>query len=241
MPQETKPQNSNGEAPAPAAEPGPGPQGTAGGAEAPGKADLSNVPPEQWQEIATHLTKEFDEARAKVEDLKGQNLRLMADMDNLRKRTEREKEDTAKYAITRFAQDVVGVIDNFERAAAAVPAEAAERDAALKSFLDGVVLAEKEFLAVLSRHGVRQIEAKGQPFNPHQHQAVMEREDQSLPAGTVLQVFQAGYMIEDRCLRPAMVAVARGGAKANKVNEPAANGTGASTGQGAAGGNDKAG
>jgi molecular chaperone GrpE len=159
--------------------------------------------------------------QADLETLKTEKLRLMADMDNLRKRAEKERADTAKYAVTKFAQDVVGVVDNFERAAAAVPAEAAEKDAALKSFLGGVLLAEREFLAVLERHGVKRIEAQGQPFNPHHHQAVLEREDVSVPSGTVLQVFQAGFMIEERCLRPAMVVVSTGGGKAGKASEPA--------------------
>jgi molecular chaperone GrpE len=154
-----------------------------------------------------------------LETLKSENLRLVADMQNLRRRTDKEREDTAKYAISKFAQDIVGVVDNFERAASAVPAEAAEKDQVLKSFLDGVILAEREFLSVLERHGVKRIAAQGQPFNPHHHQAVMEREDGSVPAGTVLQVFQAGFMIEERCLRPAMVVVATGGAKAAKAAE----------------------
>jgi molecular chaperone GrpE len=183
------------------------PTGQQGSAEA---AAGIEIPAEQLKEIIGVLQTEID-------TLKTEKLRLIADMDNLRKRAEREKVETAKYAITKFAQDVVGVTDNFERAASAVPAEAAEKDAALKSFLGGVLLAEREFLAVLERHGVKRIEAERQPFNPHQHQAVMEREDTSVPAGTVLQVFQAGFMIEDRCLRPAMVVVSSGGPRAPKA------------------------
>lgn len=141
------------------------------------------------------------------------NLRLRAEMENLRKRFEREKSDTAKYAITKFAQDVVAVGDNFQRAIAAVPQGAAEQDAALKSFLDGVLLAEREFINVLERHGVIRIDPRGEPFNPKIHNAVMEQENRDVPAGTVLQVFQSGYMIEDRCLKPALVVVSRGGAK----------------------------
>jgi len=187
------------------------------------------VTPDQLKAIISALQDD-------LEALKGENLRLVADMQNLRRRTDKEREDTAKYAITKFAQDIVGVVDNFERAASAVPAEAAEKDPVLKSFLDGVVLAEREFLSVLERYGVKRIVAQGQPFNPHLHQAVMEREDQSVPAGTILQVFQAGFMIEDRCLRPAMVVVSTGGEKATKSGDaptPAAEETG--TGSGATG------
>lgn len=145
------------------------------------------------------------------------NLRLRAEMENLRKRFEREKADTAKYAISKFAQDVVNVGDNFQRAISAVPAGAAETDAALKSFLDGVLLAEREFINVLERHGVVRLDPRGEPFNPKIHNAVMEQENRNVPAGTVLQVFQAGYMIEDRCLKPALVVVSRGGSKLAKA------------------------
>lgn len=149
-----------------------------------------------------------------ITDLTDRLLRAHADMENLRKRNEREREETAKYAITKFAKDVVDVGDNFQRAISAVPIEAAETDPALQSFLEGVILAEREFLNVLERHGVKRVAPQGEPFNPHLHQAVMEQEDTSVPPGTVLQVFQSGYVIEDRCLRPAMVVVSRGGAKA---------------------------
>jgi molecular chaperone GrpE len=206
---EGKPQQAPGTAAPSAAESSaPGAAASAGGE--------GDVPAEQLKQIIAALQADLDAAR-------DERMHLLADMDNLRKRSERERADTAKYAVTKFAQDIVGVVDNFERAAAAVPADAAERDPALKSFLGGVELAEREFLAVLERHGVKRIDANGQPFNPHQHQAVMEREDANVPAGTVVQVFQAGFMIEERCLRPAMVVVSTGGPRAAKPTDaPAA-------------------
>jgi molecular chaperone GrpE len=173
------------------------------------EAMAGEVPAAQLKEIIAVLQADLDQQQA-------ERMRLIADMDNLRKRTEREKADTAKYAVTKFAQDIVGVVDSFERAASAVPSDAAESNPVLKSFLDGVVIAEKQFLSVLERHGVKRIEAQGQPFNPHMHQAVMEREDATVPHGTVLQVFQPGFVIEDRCLRPAMVVVSNGGPKSPK-------------------------
>ena len=194
-------------APEPAATPDPAAANDV--AAAPGEPD---IPASQLKDIIAIL-------QTDLETLKSEKIRLLADMDNLRKRTERERAETAKYAVTKFAQDVVGVVDNFERAASTVPAEAAEKDPALKSFLGGVLLAEREFLAVLERHGVTRVEAQGLPFNPHLHQAVMEREDASVPPGTVLQVFQPGFMIEDRCLRPAMVVVSTGGQKVGKPAE----------------------
>lgn len=151
-------------------------------------------------------------------------MRAVAEMENMRKRTEREKSETAKYAISRFAQDVVTVGDNFQRAIAAVPAGAAEKDPALKSLIEGVAVTEREFLNVLERHGVKRVEPHGEPFNPHLHQAVMEQQNPEVQAGTVLQVLQSGYVIEDRVLRPAMVVVAKGGPKPTKAPEPEAGG-----------------
>lgn len=151
--------------------------------------------------------------QAEVTDLKDRLLRAHAEMDNVRKRGEREKADTLKYAVSKFAQDVLSVGDNVQRAIAAVPAEAAEQDAALKSFLEGVTMTERELINVLERHGIKRMDPLGAPFNPHLHQAVMEAQNPSVPNGTVTQVLQSGYMIEDRVLRPAMVIVAKGGPK----------------------------
>ena len=161
--------------------------------------------------------------RAEAADLKDKLLRAHAEVENIRKRSEREKEETARYAITRFARDIVNVGDNFQRAIDAVPAGAAEKDAALKSFLEGVTMTERELLNVLERYGIKRVQPVNEPFNPHLHQAVMEIARTDVPAGTVVQVFQAGFTIEDRVLRPAMVAVAKGGPKPVPAPEPPAN------------------
>ena len=163
--------------------------------------------------------------RAEAADFKDKLLRAHAEVENIRKRSEREKEETAKYAITRFARDIVNVGDNFQRAIDAVPAGAAEQDAALKSFLDGVTMTERELLNVLERYGIKRVQPINEPFNPHLHQAVMEIQRTDVPAGTVVQVFQAGFTIEDRVLRPAMVAVAKGGPRPAQVPESPPNGT----------------
>ena len=155
-------------------------------------------------------------------DLKDRLLRAHAEVENIRKRSEREKEETAKYAITRLARDIVGVGDNFQRAIDAVPADAVQQDSALKSFLEGVTLTERELLNVLERYGIRKMAPINEPFNPHLHQAVMEMPRTDVPAGTVVQVFQAGYTIEDRVLRPAMVVVAKGGPKPAPATEAGA-------------------
>jgi molecular chaperone GrpE len=151
--------------------------------------------------------------QAEAADLKDRLLRAHAEVENIRKRSEREKEETAKYAVTRFARDIVNVGDNFQRAIDAVPAGAAEMDPALKSFLEGVTMTERELLNVLERNGIRRVQPVNEPFNPHLHQAVMEIPRSDVPSGTIVQVFQAGFMIEDRVLRPAMVGVAKGGPK----------------------------
>src|SRR5581483_2304315 len=146
-------------------------------------------------------------------EMRDRLLRTMADMENLRRRTEREKADTARYAISNFARDVLTVGDNLKRTIQHVPPEAAAQDPALKNFLDGVEITERELLNVLERHGVTQIEPLGQRFDPNTQQAMYEVQNADVPEGTVVDVMQAGYMIGDRCLRPALVAVAKGGAK----------------------------
>jgi molecular chaperone GrpE len=140
-------------------------------------------------------------------------------MDNFRKRADRDRDETAKYAITRFARDVLAIGDNLQRATASVPAEATDEHASLKALLEGVSMTEREFQNVIERHGIRRIEPQGQPFNPHQHQAMMEVQNPDVAAGTVMQVFQPGYVIEGRVLRPAMVVVAKGGAKPGRAPE----------------------
>jgi molecular chaperone GrpE len=147
-------------------------------------------------------------------ELKDRALRALAEVENNRRRAEREANDARTYAISRFAADTVAVADNLRRAIEAVPAEAREgADAGLKTLLDGVELTEREFLKALEKHGVRRIDPTGERFDPNLHQAMFEVEDKSQPAGTVLQVVQPGFTIGERVLRPAMVAVAKGGPK----------------------------
>lgn len=146
-------------------------------------------------------------------DMRDKLLRTMADMENLRRRTEREKQDTARYAISNFARDVLSIGDNLRRVIEHVPAEAADADPALKSFLEGVELTERELLKMLEKHGVAKLEPLGQRFDPNQQQAMYEVPTTDVPDGTVVEVMQAGYTIGDRVLRPALVAVSKGGPK----------------------------
>ncbi|HVJ77383.1 MAG TPA: nucleotide exchange factor GrpE [Hyphomicrobium sp.] len=178
--------------------------------------DLGEVSMEQVKAMIAALQGEIEAKDVEISTKQDQYLRAVAETENVRRRLEKEKEETAKYAISKFAKDILTVGDNFQRAIAAVPKDAVENDPALKTLLDGVMLAERDYRGVLERHGIVVVDPVGQPFNPHHHQAVMEQENADVPAGTVLQVFQVGYLIDDRCLRPAMVVVSRGGPKAVK-------------------------
>lgn len=148
-----------------------------------------------------------------IADLKDRYIRLAADMENLRKRTERERADIKKYAVSDFARDILPLSDNFQRAIAAVPSEAVEQDEILSSLLEGVKMNERELQKVLERHGVTQLDPKGEKFDPNMHQAVQQVDNPALPNNTVCDVYQVGYIIADRVLRPAVVAVAKGGPK----------------------------
>lgn len=145
-----------------------------------------------------------------VADLKDRLLRLAADMDNLRKRGEREKAEATLYAATNFARDMLAVTDNLGRALAAVSPEARERaDEVTANLLAGVELTERELLNTLQRHGIRKLETLGQKFDPNMHQALFEVPTSEQAPGTVIQEMQSGFAIGDRCLRPAMVGVAK--------------------------------
>jgi molecular chaperone GrpE len=155
-------------------------------------------------------------------DYKDRLLRSLAEMENLRKRTERQVADARDYGIAAFARDILAVADNMERALGALDADLREKaDAGTKALLDGVELTERELLKVLEKHGVKKFDPLGEKFDPNLHQAMYQVPDPSRPAGTVAQVVQPGYMIGDRMLRPALVGVAVGGPKA--AAEPPAN------------------
>ena len=168
---------------------------------------------EQSDGQPTHADDLIAELRRNLSDYKDKNLRLLAEMENLRRRTDEEKAAAAKYAVTRFAGDIVNLIDNFQRATGAVPAGAIENNPTLKSLVDGVAMTEREFLNVLERHGIKRISSIGEVFSPHYHQPMMQIANAEVPAGTILNVLQEGYMIGDRVLRAAVVAISEGGPK----------------------------
>jgi molecular chaperone GrpE len=156
------------------------------------------------------------EALAKeAADLRDKMLRTLAEMENLRQRTRREVADSKIYGITGFARDVLDIADSLQRTIDAVPAETRESaDPLLKALIEGVELTERSLLNALEKNGVKKFDPQGEKFNPNFQQAMYEVPDASVPSGTVVQVVQAGYMIGERVLRPALVGVSKGGAKA---------------------------
>jgi molecular chaperone GrpE len=164
------------------------------------------TPPETPEERIAALEAELAEAQDKV-------LRALAEAENTRRRAQRERADTEKYAISRFAEGLLSVADNLRRALDSLP-ESEAKDDRTRSLLAGVAATERELLAAFERHGLKRIDAKGEKFDHNFHQAVFEMENTGQPAGTVVEVLQPGYMLHDRLLRPAMVGVAKGGAPA---------------------------
>ena len=155
-------------------------------------------------------------------DLKDRLLRTLAEMENLRRRTEKEVADARTYGVTNFARDILAVADSMERALKALDDEIRDKaDAGVKALLDGVEITERELVKVMEKHGVRRIEPQGQKFDPNLHQAMYEIPDATVPAGTVVQIMQPGYTIGERVLRPALVGVAKGGPKAQAPDAPA--------------------
>lgn len=134
-------------------------------------------------------------------------LRSLADLDNMRKRSTREQEESRKYAVTHFARDVLSVSDNLERAISALPRDA--ENAQTKTVIEGLMFVQQELASLLTRHQIQKVAALHEKFDPHHHQAMLEIETEEQAPGTVIQVLQEGYMIADRLLRPALVGVAK--------------------------------
>lgn len=153
-----------------------------------------------------------DPAAGKMAELKDQLLRALADAENTRRRAQKEREDTAKYAVANFAREMLSVADNFRRALDAVPKDS--NDPTLKNLVAGVEATERQLQASLERFGIKKLEPLGEAFDPNFHRAMMEVDDPDQPPGTIVQVLQAGYVIHDRLLREALVAVTKGSSAA---------------------------
>lgn len=193
--------------------------------------DLVNE--EAAEEATVDTASAAEEAKSdavRVAELDAQNaqltdklLRTMADMENLRNRTRRDKEDAIKYAPQKLVTDLIGVMDNLQRALSSVSEETAEGNEDLKTLRDGVEMTNREMLKVFEKHNITEVEAMGARMDPHSHEALFEIPDPSQPEGTILQVIQPGFRLHDRLLRPARVGVAKGGpvAGADKVDTTA--------------------
>jgi len=178
-------------------------QGTAG----PGEMDDSTAKDDAVEEAG-----EIESLRLENADLRNRLLREMAEMENLRKRTSREKADASRFAIAKFARDLLTVGDDLRRAIDAAAADPQiQTDAPVKTLLSGIEATERQLLGIFDRHGVRRFEPLGEKFDPTNHEALFELPDPSTPNGTIMQVVEAGYTIGDRVLRPARVGVAKGG------------------------------
>ena len=175
-----------------------------------GQGNPETTQPEDLEAMAPEANP-LETLQAENADLRDRLLRTVAEMENLRKRTEREVSDTRSYAIASFARDMLTATDSLSRALMVLPAETRETaDGTLKSLIEGIEMTEREMQRLLAKHGVKPIEAEGEKFDPHKHQAMFEVPDPTRPEGTVVQVVQTGFAIGDRVLRPAMVGVAKG-------------------------------
>jgi molecular chaperone GrpE len=148
-------------------------------------------------------------AEAEAADFKDKALRAMAEVENIRRRAQRERDDAVKYAATGIARDLLSVADNLSRALASVT-ETQIADETTRNLLTGVAATERELLAAFEKNGIKRIDPKGERFDHNFHQAIFEAENTGQPAGTIVEVLQPGYVLHDRLLRPAMVGVAKG-------------------------------
>ena len=144
----------------------------------------------------------------KLSEMRDQLLRALADAENTRRIAQKEREETSKYAVTNFARDMLAIADNFQRALASMPKDL-QADAGFKNLMTGIEATERQMIATFERFGIKKIDAIGQMFDPHQHRVMMEVAGEGKPAGTIMQILQPGYVIHDRLLREALVAVAK--------------------------------
>ena len=183
----------------------------------------AEVPPQAASSTAGADAEALAAAIAERDEFKDRLLRTLAEMENLRRRTEREVADARTYAVTNFARDMLNTADNIRRALDSVPAEArTQADGAFKALIEGIELTERDLAKTLERHGVKLVEPNGQRFDPNRHQAMFEVPNAEVPNGTVVQVVQTGYVIGDRTLRPALVGVSKGGPKPEAGKDKAA-------------------
>ena len=202
-----------GKGEAPEAAPKPDPAQAAAAKPAPGQPEA-------------HAESRIAKLEAEVATLKEQLLRELAEAENLRKRFTREREEQAKYAVAPLAKDLLPAVDNLRRALDSIPAEAIGADERLKGLMAGIEMTEKAVLDAFAKHNITVVDPKGEKMDPHRHEAMVEIPDHETPAGHISQVFEKGYLMLDRLLRPARVAVSKGGPPAAPGAGPQAAGPG---------------
>lgn len=183
--------------------------------ETPGNEEAAAAPapegeaPEEAVSEESALSNRVLNLEAELADTKDRLMRAVAETENIRRRSEREKADANTYAVTKFARDLLNVADNLRRAMDSVPDDMQGEDSPIASFVSGIEMTERELLSVFERHGISKVDPQGEKFDHNFHQAMSEVESPDAASGTVLQVYQPGYVLKDRLLRPAMVVVAK--------------------------------
>jgi len=172
--------------------------------------DFDGAPADMGDDGTVSTDQRLQQIEAELNETKDQLLRALAETENVRRRMQRERDDTQKYAVAGFAKDLLSAADNLRRAIEAL-SEAEVTDPLTRSMLDGVAATERELLGAFERHGLRRIDPKGERFDHNLHQAIFEAERPDAAPGTVVEVLQPGYVLHDRLLRPAMVGVAKAG------------------------------
>ncbi len=181
--------------------------------------DVADEAKTEGEDTQDDVPPTYEELESEIAALKDQLLRTLADGENLRRRTEREKTDMSKYAITSFARQIVSVADNLTRALESVAEEARNGDEELNNLYVGIEMTEKELQNSFEQFHIKVVDSIGQKFDHNLHQAMFEVEDPNQPSGLVVQEMQKGYVLHDRLLRPAMVGVSKGGPKMEDVDE----------------------
>ncbi len=212
---------------APEVDPAPAPAGDEAAADpAPAAPDPAPAAPEAVDQdtgpAAAEPEAQIGALEAEVADLKDKLLRALAEAENVRRRAERDKIDISKYAVAGFAREILSVADNLRRALESMDEETRKENGAVETLVVGVEMTEREMLNAFERFHITPIDALGQKFDHNLHEAMFETEDKDRPEGTVIQVLQTGYMLNDRLLRPAKVGVSKGGPKAAPEADPAA-------------------
>ena len=183
-------------------------------------AAQGETPENEVPEVEVPEVDPVEALQAENAELKDRVLRTVAEMENLRKRTERDVSDTRSYAIAGFARDMLEIADNFRRAIDSVPDEVKNgNDPLITNLLAGIDAIERGLLKTFEKHGIRKIEPLGQIFDPHFHEVMFEAPMPGKPAGTIIQLLEPGYTLNDRLLRPARVGVAK--AEPGEIGGPA--------------------